>query len=271
LAWWATVSVGNLSLTLCCRSNYLSCFLLSPITNSFLANSNWLHGGLLFGHQNGHAFSQSWEKSFSLRLKNDAMIDQLVAEKNASIAANVAKSEFIATASHDLRQPMQSINIFVDMIDAKNLPEYENRVFARMRNSIAVLNNMFNTLLDISKLDSGVSPQNIEFSIAQLAHDLEVGFSDLCKEKNLSFTVKHQNIFAKGDPQLLEQILRNLLFNAIQYTDAGSIVVAFDNEQGHLKFSVKDSGHGIPAEDLPVIFKEFFALSTLDHITMAWA
>lgn len=203
-------------------------------------------------------FSQSWEKSFSLRLKNDAMIDQLVAEKNASIAANVAKSEFIATASHDLRQPMQSINIFVDMIDAKNLPEYENRVFARMRNSIAVLNNMFNTLLDISKLDSGVSPRNIEFSIAQLAHDLEVGFSDLCKEKNLSFTVKHQNIFAKGDPQLLEQILRNLLFNAVQYTDTGSIVVAFDSEQGQLKFSVKDSGHGIPAADLPVIFKEFF-------------
>jgi signal transduction histidine kinase/CheY-like chemotaxis protein len=203
-------------------------------------------------------FSRSWEKSFSLRLKNDAMIDQLVAEKNASIAANIAKSEFISTASHDLRQPMQSINIFVDMIDSKNLPEYENRVFSRMRNSIAVLNKMFNTLLDISKLDSGVSPRNIEFSIAQLANDLEVGFSDLCKEKKLSLTVKHEDIFVKGDPQLLEQVLRNLLFNAIQYTDTGSIVVSFDNEQGHLKFSVKDSGHGIPAEDLPVIFKEFF-------------
>jgi len=203
-------------------------------------------------------FSQSWEKSFSLRLKNDAMIDQLVAEKNASIAANIAKSEFIATASHDLRQPMQSINIFVDMIDAKNLPDYENRVFLRMRNSIAVLNNMFNTLLDISKLDSGVSTRNIEFSISQLVHDLEVGFSDLCKEKKLSLTFKYQDIFATGDPQLLEQILRNLLFNAIQYTDTGSIVVSFDNEQGQLKFSVKDSGHGIPAEDLPVIFKEFF-------------
>jgi CheY-like chemotaxis protein/anti-sigma regulatory factor (Ser/Thr protein kinase) len=186
------------------------------------------------------------------------MIDQLVAEKNASIAANIAKSEFISTASHDLRQPMQSINIFVDMIDSKNLPEYENRVFSRMRNSIAVLNKMFNTLLDISKLDSGVSPRNIEFSIAQLANDLEVGFSDLCKEKKLSLTVKHEDIFVKGDPQLLEQVLRNLLFNAIQYTDTGSIVVSFDNEQGHLKFSVKDSGHGIPAEDLPVIFKEFF-------------
>lgn len=203
-------------------------------------------------------FSQSWEKSFSLRLKNDAMIDQLVAEKNASIAANIAKSEFIATASHDLRQPMQSINIFVDMIDSKNLPDYENRVFERMRNSISVLNKMFNTLLDISKLDSGVSPQSIKFSIAQLAQELEIGFADLCKEKKLALTVKHQDLIAKGDPQLLEQILRNLLFNAIQYTETGSIVVSFENCQGQLKFSVKDSGHGIPAEDLPVIFKEFF-------------
>lgn len=69
-------------------------------------------------------FSKSWEKSFSLRLKNDDMIAQLVAEKNASIEANIAKSEFIATASHDLRQPMQSINIFVDMIDTKKFTRF---------------------------------------------------------------------------------------------------------------------------------------------------
>jgi signal transduction histidine kinase/CheY-like chemotaxis protein len=203
-------------------------------------------------------FSRSWEKSFSLRLKNDAIINQLVAEKNASNAANMAKSEFISTASHDLRQPMQSINIFVDMIDIKKLPEYESKVFARMRRSISVLNKMFNTLLDISKLDSGFTPRNIEFSIAHLASDLEISFSELCKEKNLLLVMKHQNLIAKGDPQLVEQILRNLLSNAVQYTDTGSIVVNFESDQGNLKFSVQDSGHGIPSEDLPVIFNEFF-------------
>lgn len=203
-------------------------------------------------------FSQSWEKSFSLRLKNDAMIDQLVAEKNASIAANIAKSEFIATASHDLRQPMQSINIFVDMIEPTNLPEFENRIFTRMRNSISVLNKMFNTLLDISKLDSGFAPTNTTFSIAQLVNDLRFSFSDLCKEKNLSLSFQFDDISAKGDPNLVEQILRNLLANAVQYTDRGSILVCFSIEAGHLKFSVTDTGHGIPTDDLPVIFKEFF-------------
>ena len=203
-------------------------------------------------------FSQSWEKSFSLRLKNDAMIDELVAEKNASIAANIAKSEFIATASHDLRQPMQSINIFVDMIEPKNLPDFENHIFSRMRNSISVLNKMFNTLLDISKLDSGFSPASTYFSIAHLANDLKVNFSDLCKEKNLTLTFQFEDITAKGDPLLVEQILRNLLANAVQYTDQGSILVSFSNQNDQLNFSVKDTGHGIPENDLPVIFREFF-------------
>jgi len=203
-------------------------------------------------------FSQSWEKSFSLRLKNDDMINQLVAEKNASIAANVAKSEFIATASHDLRQPMQSINIFVDMIEPKNLPEFENRIFSRMKTSIAVLNKMFNTLLDISKLDSGFSTINTNFSITQLINDLNVSFADVCKEKNLNLTFQSDEIIAKGDPQLVEQILRNLIANAIQYTEQGSILVTFSSENGYLRFSVTDTGHGIPAEDLPAIFTEFF-------------
>ena len=203
-------------------------------------------------------FSKSWEKSYSLRLQNDEMIAQLVAEKNASIAANKAKSEFIATASHDLRQPMQSINIFIDMIEPQKLPESESRVFTRMKNSIAVLNKMFNTLLDISRLDSGLSAQTKNFAIAQLTQDLELSFAELCLEKNLVLVFHHHDLFATGDPQLVEQILRNLLANAVQYTETGSIVVNFENEHGHLKFSVQDTGHGIPAEDLPVIFDEFY-------------
>ncbi|MEY4447287.1 MAG: Sensor histidine kinase RcsC, partial [Pseudomonadota bacterium] len=204
-------------------------------------------------------FSKSWEKSYSLRLQNDEMIAQLVAEKNASIAANKAKSEFIATASHDLRQPMQSINIFIDMIEPQNLPESESRVFTKMKNSISVLNKMFNTLLDISRLDSGVSAQtNKKFSLAQLTHDLELSFAELCLEKNLVLVFNHYDLFATGDPQLVEQIFRNLLANAVQYTERGSIVVNFENDQGHLKFSVQDTGHGIPADDLPVIFNEFY-------------
>jgi signal transduction histidine kinase len=203
-------------------------------------------------------FAQSWEKSFALRLKNDALIDQLIEEKNASMAANMAKSEFIATASHDLRQPMQSINIFMDMIDTRPLSESDGSIFSRMRKSVSVLNRMFNTLLDISKLDSNFVVRQSEFHLVEIIHNLEQGFADLHREKKINLTFRGGNDMVLGDAHLLEQILRNLLANAIQYTDQGQIQVRFQVISGALSFSVEDTGCGIPEADLPLIFNEFF-------------
>lgn len=206
----------------------------------------------------GFLFSKSWERSFSLRLKNDTLYEQLVVEKNASIAANIAKSEFIATASHDLRQPMQAINIFIEMIDHRQLKEYKSSVFHRIRKSVSVLNKMFNTLLDISKLDSNLKPIETQFSLALMANDLRHSFADLCQEKGLGLAFTFEDVLIQGDPHLTEQILRNLLSNAIQYTDRGSIQVNFENDQGHLNFSVQDTGCGIPPTDMSLIFNEFY-------------
>ena len=206
----------------------------------------------------GFLFSKSWERSFSLRLKNDTLYEQLVVEKNASIAANIAKSEFIATASHDLRQPMQAINIVIEMIDHRQLKEYASSVFHRIRKSVSVLNKMFNTLLDISKLDSNIKPIETQFSLALMANDLRHSFADLCQEKGLGLSFTFEDVLIQGDPHLTEQILRNLLSNAIQYTDRGSIQVNFENDQGHLNFSVQDTGCGIPPTDMSLIFNEFY-------------
>ena len=206
----------------------------------------------------GFLFAKSWEKSFSLRLRNDTLFDQLIEEKNASMAANIAKSEFISTASHDLRQPMQSINIFMDMIDPSELKHDHSSIFIRMRKSVSVLNRMFNTLLDISKLDSNFAIHERHFHLTEIVNILEDRFSDLCEEKGIQLAFVDGNFAVRGDPNLLEQVLRNLLANAIQYTDKGAITVAFHQQSGTLGFSVQDSGCGIPAEDLPLIFKEFF-------------
>lgn len=203
-------------------------------------------------------FSKSWEKSFALRLKNDALIAQLTEEKNASLSANLAKSEFIATASHDLRQPMQSINIFIEMVDTHQLNENNRSIFQRMRKSITVLNHMFNTLLDISKLDSNLAVRERAFHLIEIVHSLEDSFSDLCAEKQIKLSFKGVKHLVQGDSHLIEQILRNLLANAIQYTDQGHIEVAFEAHSDVLSFSVKDTGCGIPEADLPLIFTEFF-------------
>ena len=204
-------------------------------------------------------FSKSWEKSFALGIKNDALFNQLTEEKNASLAANIAKSEFIATASHDLRQPMQSINIFIDMIDAHELRDDHNSIFSRIRKSVSVLNRMFNTLLDVSKLDANFSVSAKHFHLIDIIHTLEDSFCGMCQEKNISLSFEGGDFTVIGDRHLTEQILRNLLANAIQYTDEGTVTVKFGElDTGRLSFSVEDSGCGIPAEDLPLIFKEFF-------------
>jgi hypothetical protein len=203
-------------------------------------------------------FSKSWEKSFALRLRNDRLFEQLTAEKNASNAANVAKSEFIATASHDLRQPMQSINIFIEMIDEQNLKTHEGTVFSRMRKSVSVLNRMFNTLLDISKLDSNFAITQTHFTLYSIVENLKNTFADLCHEKNLELRFNYHESVVVGDAYLTEQILRNLLSNAIQYTERGQITITFDDASEYLAFNVEDTGCGIPTEDLSMIFTEFY-------------
>ena len=142
----------------------------------------------------GVLFSKSWEKSISLRYANDKLLEQLTLEKDASIAANVAKSEFIATASHDLRQPMQAINILVELFNTSHLAEREKSIFQKMKSSISVLNKMFNTLLDISKLDSTLTPAYENFELATVVDDISLTFTPLAHEKNLTLDFHNENL-----------------------------------------------------------------------------
>jgi signal transduction histidine kinase/CheY-like chemotaxis protein len=206
----------------------------------------------------GLLFAKSWEKSISLRYKNEQLFEQLTMEKDASVAANVAKSEFISTASHDLRQPMQAINIFVELINFNNLAEREKSIFQKMHSSVTVLNKMFNTLLDISKLDSNVNPTHADFELATVVQDLGLTFNPLAIEKGLTLKFHDENFLIHGDKNLTDQILRNLLANAIQYTEKGEVEVHFVNQTDQLLIEVHDTGCGIPPEDLPYVYKEFF-------------
>jgi signal transduction histidine kinase len=206
----------------------------------------------------GLLFANSWEKSISLRYRNEQLFAELTREKDASVTANIAKSAFIATASHDLRQPMQAINIFIELVNFKNLGERERSIFQKMRASITVLNKMFNTLLDISKLDSNLTTFYEDFELAAVVNDIALTFTPSAVEKNISLQFNESNYLVYGDRNLTEQILRNLLANAIQYTSTGGVTVDFTDVNGRLTISVKDTGCGIPQEDLPFIYKEFF-------------
>jgi signal transduction histidine kinase/CheY-like chemotaxis protein len=208
----------------------------------------------------GLLFSKSWEKNLILRFKIEMLVSELTVEKDASTAANIAKSDFIATASHDLRQPMQSINIFLELINDVGIEEKEKQgILKKLTFSAKQLNKMFNTLLDISKLDAqSVLVKHEPFNIGALVRDIEGVLQPVAVAKNLELSFKGQNLNIIGDKSLLNQVLINLISNALQYTESGNVDVDFLEISKQLVIKVSDTGWGIPAEDLDLIYKEFY-------------
>jgi len=207
----------------------------------------------------GFMFAETWEKNVILRFKNETLLEELTTEKNVSVAANIAKSDFIATASHDLRQPMQAINIFLALINESHLGKNEKEIINKLKISAEHLNKMFNTLLDISKLDAqSILVKDSLFDVYLLALNLEEMLHPIAASKDLKLIIRCDHIKAFGDKSLLNQVLINLISNALQYTKTGSVEVVFSNNAQELMVEVRDSGCGIPKEDLNLIFKEFY-------------
>jgi len=204
-------------------------------------------------------FSRSWEKSISLRFKNESLFNELRLERDVSIAANVAKSDFIATASHDLRQPMQAINIYLELMGLTQKENQNNPIVNKLKVSVEQLNRMFNALLDISKIDAqSVAVHDQPFCVQSLLSEVEEVFGHVAAEKNLSLSCIGPSAFVCGDKSLLQRILNNLVSNAIQYTKAGYIEVKIAIVDERLQIQVRDTGCGISQADCELIFKEFF-------------
>src|SRR5450755_508205 len=178
--------------------------------------------------------------------------------------ANLAKSRFIAAASHDLRQPLHALNLFVTQLRTERDPAEKNRLIARIDAAIAAMNDLFNALLDMSRLDAGVLvPYISEFPIDQLLRRIEMTFTDAAREKDLRLRVVANSAWILSDFILLERILLNLVSNAVRYTEVGGIVVGCRRRAGGLRIEVWDSGIGIPEDQQSSIFGEFYQLSTV--------
>lgn len=204
-------------------------------------------------------FAVTYEESISQRFRNDQLYRALTQERDASIAANVAKSKFIASASHDLRQPMHAINLYLDAFDPLDMGDKSRHLIDKIKGSVTTVNSMFDSLLSISRLDAytlQVHPQ--EFSLSSLVQSL----ADICQpkaqDKGLELSFEAPDLLAHGDTFILRQVLLNLISNAIQYTSHGSVRVRlYDSPQG-LVMRVTDTGCGISSEDQQHIFEEFY-------------
>lgn len=204
-------------------------------------------------------FSRTYEDSIRLRLRNDKLYQDLATERDTSIAANLAKSSFIASASHDLRQPMHAVNIYLDSLHMDKIHPDEQKTIRKIQNSITTLNEMFESLLNISKLDSHTyRPSQQSFDLADLTESLEEFARPLASRKGLQLEFVGAQGQVMGDSKAVHQILMNLISNAIHYTDQGRVNVTLLSEHGCLTLQVTDTGRGIAPEEQSQIFREFY-------------
>jgi len=180
------------------------------------------------------------------------------AKKSAELA-NAAKSHFLAAASHDLRQPLHALALFVSILKRRHGNESDTDIIKPIEASTLALKEMLDTLLDVSKLDAGVIvPQKLAVSADALFVRLESEFAIQADAKRLKFRIRLSRQYLYTDPTLLMEMLRNLMSNACRYTEEGGILLGCRVRQGMLAIQIWDTGRGIPAEELENIFREYY-------------
>jgi two-component system CheB/CheR fusion protein len=182
----------------------------------------------------------------------------LIAAKWHSDRANLGKSRILAAASHDLRQPLQTLNLMRAAL-AKKIKDKEGlKLIAQLNKTSEVMLSMLDTLLEINQLEAGiVDPEEVEFPINDLLERLRIEFAYHAEARGLRWHVVPCHLGVWSDPRLLEQMLRNLVSNAVKYTERGKILLGCRRRGDKLRIEVWDTGIGIPDEQLRAIFAEF--------------
>jgi signal transduction histidine kinase/CheY-like chemotaxis protein len=186
-----------------------------------------------------------------------------IRDKSRQVAeASEHKSRFLAAASHDLRQPMHALGLFVAQLRSHMTSAEGSHLVDRIDDAVTGMNELFNALLDITKLDAGaLTPTIAEFPVAELLRRIGGTFAAVAQEKGLSLRLVSSSAWARSDPVLLERIVLNLVSNAVGYTNVGGIVVGCRHRGAKLRIEVADSGPGIPEDQRREIFREFYRLA----------
>jgi two-component system, sensor histidine kinase len=212
-----------------------------------------------------YGISHTIARAIALRFENLDLIhelrDQTLAAESARQAAeeaNIAKSRFLAAAGHDLRQPLHALGFFVDALQEQSLPADGRAVVGNIRRSVDVMEDLFNSLLDVSRLDAGiVRPRVATIPLGPLMDRVRAEYEAQARQKGLTFVVVGCSLYVKSDPVLLDRILRNLVSNAVRYTDRGRVVLGARRHADRVRVQVWDSGRGIPEDMHREIFQEF--------------
>ena len=183
----------------------------------------------------------------------------LAEAKDAAEHASAAKSRFLAAASHDLRQPLQALAMFVNVLSGRDVDDKARELISRIRDCSDALERLLGSLLDISKLDAGLFvPQRREFDLGQALERLCSEILPLAEEKGLELRYVRSSVAINSDPGLLDRLIRNLLTNAVRHTAKGKVLVGVRRCRGEqVRVEIWDTGVGIAEDQLDLIFEEF--------------
>ncbi len=214
----------------------------------------------------GRTYGSALGQAITLKARTDELAAQLRVEKaeadearRAAEAASRAKTQFFAAASHDLRQPLHAMGLFAEALRQRSQDPEVASLVNSINESVDALEGLFGELLDITRIDTGgveVRPEAVR--VRDLFSRLRLHFEPVAFEKGLMLSFRGDQHVAIADPLLLERILRNLVSNAIRYTDDGGVLVSCRPRAGKLLLQVWDTGIGISEHNLPRIFDEFF-------------
>lgn len=193
-----------------------------------------------------------------LKLRRKSEIELIRAKEQAEDATR-SKTRFVAAASHDLRQPLNSALLFLEAIEGSALPSKERVYLNKTRVALGSLNNLLVSLLDVTKLDSGmIDPHINHFPLANVLDPLADEYAELSSNSSLSFRYVRSSTIVRSDQHLLETVIRNLVTNAIRYTPVGKVLMGCRRLEKKVRICVYDTGIGIPAEELRRIFEAYY-------------
>ncbi|MFV3368996.1 hybrid sensor histidine kinase/response regulator [Pseudomonas sp. NY15435] len=208
-----------------------------------------------------YRFHATLVDSLLLRFENIELLQRLSIEKEAAERSDQAKTRFLASASHDLRQPTYALGLYLGALQKQALDDASRNLVEHISRALAAQGSLFDALLNISRLDAGIVQPNLQaFSLAELIERIAGDCRVQATDKGLSLRVRSGAPFVKSDPALIERILRNLVENAIRYTEQGGVLIGWRRRGRQVRVEVWDSGPGIPEREQQKVFWEFHQL-----------
>jgi two-component system CheB/CheR fusion protein len=184
--------------------------------------------------------------------------EALSAAKRQAELASLAKSRFLAAASHDLRQPLQTLALLQGLLAKKVVGEKAQKLIGGIDEALGAMTGMLNTLLDINQIEVGaVKPETVDVPMNELFDGLREELTYHAQAAGLALRMVPCALSVRSDRRLLEQMLRNLISNALKYTQRGRVLVGCRRRQGTLRIEIWDTGIGIPQSELKAIFEEY--------------